>query len=158
MNNKSFTTSFFVDQTPQEVFEAVSNVRGWWSEAIEGHTDRPGATFHYHFKDIHRCELRIDEFKPNQKVVWHVVDNFFGFTQDSSEWKDTHIIFDIAEKDGKTELRFTHAGLVPEYECYNVCMDGWNTYVNGSLRSLITTGKGKPNVGDAITDSEQALS
>jgi len=54
-------------------------------------------------------------------------------------------------------LTFTHVGLVPEYECFEVCSDGWGTYVGQSLRALITTGKGMPNVGEAITRSEQAL-
>lgn len=29
MKTQSFTTSISVDQTPQEVFDAVNNVRGW---------------------------------------------------------------------------------------------------------------------------------
>ena len=154
---QNFTTKFVVDQTPQEVFAAINNVRGWWSEAIEGDTDKLGAEFHYHFKDIHRCHLRIIEFVPNQKVVWHVLDNYFNFTQDKTEWTDTQISFEIFKKENKTEVRFTHHGLVPQYECYAVCSDGWSTYIS-SLCSLITTDKGQPNVGEAITDSEHALS
>jgi hypothetical protein len=46
---------------------------------------------------------------------------------------------------GKTELRFTHVGLVPAFECYGGCSDAWGFYINDSLRSLITTGKGQPN-------------
>lgn len=52
--------------------------------------------------------------------------------------------FEIARKDGKTEVRFTHVGLVPTIECYGRCSGAWDFYVNGSLQSLITTGKGKP--------------
>lgn len=40
---------------------------------------------------------------------------------------------------------FTHEGLVPDYECYGMCSNAWGTYINGSLRRLITTGKGSPN-------------
>jgi hypothetical protein len=42
-------------------------------------------------------------------------------------------------------MQFTHEGLVPEHECYSVCQDAWTSYIQGSLKSLITTGKGKPN-------------
>ena len=157
-DRQDFTRTFTVAQSPEEVFAAINNVRGWWSEAIEGDTDKLGAVFHYHFKDVHRCQLKIIEFIPNKKVVWHVLDNYFNFTQDKTEWTDTKIRFEISKKGDKTEVRFTHMGLVPLYECYDVCADGWSTYINGSLRSLITTGKGQPNVGDAITDSERALS
>ena len=158
MSDKSFTASFSVDQSPEEVFDAINNVRGWWSQAIEGDTNKPGAEFSYHFKDIHRCKIEIIEFIPDKKVVWHVLDNYFNFTQDKTEWKDTKISFEISKKGDKTEIRFTHIGLVPQYECYVACSDGWNTYINGSLRSLITIGKGQPNIGDAITDSEQTFS
>jgi hypothetical protein len=85
------------------------------------------------------------------------VKNHFSFTDDKTEWTGTDIVFEISGKGDKTEIRFTHIGLVPEYECYDVCSDGWGTYINGSLRALIATGKGRPNVGDAITDSEREL-
>jgi hypothetical protein len=30
-----------VKQTPEEAFTAINNVRGWWSEEIEGGTEKP---------------------------------------------------------------------------------------------------------------------
>ena len=50
-------------------------------------------------------------------------------------------MFDIARKGSKTELRFTHVGLVPEHECFDTCSNAWGFYINNSLRRLITTGK-----------------
>jgi len=150
--NQNYSTSFTVDQSPEEVFAAIHNVRGWWSEEIEGITDELGE-FKYHYQNIHRCTLRIVELVPGKKVAWHVTDNYFNFVQDTSEWKDTDIVFEIAEKDGKTEVRFTHVGLVPAYECYAVCTDSWGTYINGSLRDLIAKGKGKPNQSEQIANA-----
>lgn len=158
MNDRSFTTSFTVDQTPEAAFAAINDVRGWWSQDIEGPTDRPGEAFDYRYHDIHRCRIRVTELVPGRKVAWHVLQNHFSFTDDETEWTDTRIVFDIARKGDRTEIRFTHHGLVPEYECYDACSDGWSTYVNGSLRSLIATGQGRPNLGAAITGSEKALS
>ena len=155
MNDRNYTTTFTVDQTPEDVFTAINNVRGWWSEEIEGDTDKLGAEFHYHFKDVHRCTLKITELLPGKKVAWLVVDNYFNFTKDKSEWKDTTISFEISQKGGTTTIHFTHLGLVPEYECYDACSNGWDIYINSSLRDLITTGKGQPNVGHAITDGER---
>lgn len=142
--NKNYTATLLVDNTPKEAFDAINNVRGWWSEEIEGRTDELGE-FKYHYQDIHRCTIRIAELVPDKKVRWHVVDNYFSFVEDKSEWKDTDIVFDITRKGDKTEVRFTHVGLVPAYECYDVCSDAWGTYIKGSLRNLITTGKGQPN-------------
>jgi hypothetical protein len=158
MNNQNYTASFTVSQTQEEVFNALNNVRGWWSEEIEGNTSKLGEEFRYHFKEFHRCTMKITEFIPNKKVVWLVTDNYFSFTKDASEWKGTEITFEISKDGDNTEVQFTHIGLVPAYECYNACVDGWNTYINGSLRNLITTGKGAPNVGEAVTESEQAVS
>ena len=155
MQNQNFTTSFSVDQTPEEVFNAVNNVRGWWSEEIEGSTEKLNDEFTYHYKDVHSSQMKLIEVIPTKKVVWLVMDNHFNFTKDKSEWKGNKIIFEITEKDNKTQLQFTQLGLVPEYECYDICRDAWSNYIKNSLRSLITTGKGQPN--DKESDFNEQL-
>jgi hypothetical protein len=145
MTDQNFTTTFSVDQSPEEVFDAINNVRGWWSEEIDGSTDKLGAEFKFHYKDLHRSTQKITEFVPGKKVVWHVLDSRINFVKDKTEWKGTDIVFEIAKKHDKTELRFTHVGLVPAIECYGDCSGAWGFYINDSLRSLITTGKGQPN-------------
>jgi hypothetical protein len=152
----SFTTTILVDRTPEQAFAAINNARGWWSEEIDGATDKLGATFHYHFRDVHRCTLQIRELVPGEKVVWHVLDNHFSFTADKTEWKGTDLQFEIARRGPQTEVTFTHVGLVPDYECYSACSEGWRTYIDGSLQALIVTGEGRPNRGEAITASERA--
>ncbi len=145
MERQDFSTSFTVAHSPKEVFDAINNVRGWWSEEIEGGTNNTGDEFTYHFEDVHRCKIRVMELIPGKKVVWQVLDNYFNFTKDKSEWKDTKIVFDITTKNGKTEVRFTHVGLVPEYECFDVCSTAWSGYLADSLKKLIISGKGLPN-------------
>ncbi len=149
MDNQDFTSTILVDQSPKEVFNAINNVRGWWSEEIEGSTDKLNDEFTYHFLDVHRCKMRIIESIPAKKVEWLVLDNYFSFTKDKSEWIGTKIIFEINKQDHKTQLRFTHQGLVPEYECYDACVNGWTQYIQHSLLSLITIGKGQPNSSKA---------
>lgn len=144
MKNQNFTTTFTVDQSPEEVFDAVNNVRGWWSGEIEGDTDKLGAEFKYRYKDIHRSTQRITELIPGKKVVWQVLDAHLNFATNKTEWIGTDVVFEISRKDGKTELRFTHVGLVPEFECYGKCSGAWGFYINESLHALITTGKGRP--------------
>lgn len=145
MTTSDFTTTISVTETPREVFNAINNVRGWWSENIDGNTDKLDAEFLYHYKDVHICKIKIVEFIPDKKVVWLVLENQFNFTKDQNEWKGNKIIFEISEKNNHTQLKFTQFGLAPNYECYNVCQDAWTSYIQGSLKDLITTGKGKPN-------------
>ncbi len=143
--NPNFTTTISVDQTPEEAFAAINKVRGWWSENIEGSTAELGDEWTYRYKDAHRCTMKVTEMVPSQKGVWLVVDNYFNFTADKTEWKNTKVVFEISTQGNKTEIRFTHQGLVPAYECFDVCSNAWGSYIGGSLRSLITTGKGMPN-------------
>ena len=145
MKDQSLTLTFSVEQSPEQVFDAVNNVRAWWSGEIAGETDRLGAEFTYRYKDVHRSTQKITEFVRAKKVVWHVADAELNFVKDRNEWNGTDIVFEIARKGSKTELRFTHVGLVPAFECYGGCSGAWGFYVGDSLRSLITTGKGAPN-------------
>jgi len=150
MNNQNYTTAFTVDQTPKEAFAAINNVREWWSGNIEGNTDKLGDEWTYRYEDIHYSKQRITELVPDKKVVWLVLDSSLNFVKDKSEWNGTKITFEIAKKGDKTEVRFTHAGLVPDYECYGACSNAWGSYINGSLRSLITKGKGQPNKKEKV--------
>ena len=70
MNTQDFTTAFVVEQTPEEVFNAVNNVRGWWSEEIEGNTSELNDEFDYHYQDVHRCKMKLIEVIPNKKLVF----------------------------------------------------------------------------------------
>lgn len=158
MSTNDFTSSILVDQSPEEAFAAITNVRGWWSEEIEGGTAKADEVFFYHYEDVHRCTIKMLEVIPGKRVVWHILDNYFKFTEDTTEWIDTKVVFDITSRDGQTEVRMTHHGLVPEYECFLICNDAWTHYIQKSLHSLITTGKGMPNAkGKPRTENEKKL-
>jgi uncharacterized protein YndB with AHSA1/START domain len=134
--------------TPTEVFAAVTNPRAWWSEDVVGDTRTPGAVFYYHYQDIHRGTFQVTEMEPGKKLFWHVLQNYFNFIKDPTEWTGTDIVFELAGKGSGTELTFTHVGLNPGEECYDVCRDSWGFYL-ASLEQLITSGAGQPNKGEA---------
>jgi hypothetical protein len=157
MTERHFTTTITVDQSPAAAFAAICNVRAWWSQEIVGRAENVGDTFKHRFRDLHRCQIAVKELVPEQKVVWTVLENYFSFTEDTAEWKGTDIVFEIARCCRETVLTFTHVGLVPGYQCYLACTDGWTFYIHESLRELIATGQGRPNVGEAVTDSELSL-
>jgi hypothetical protein len=145
MKQQGFTTSFTVDQSPEEVFKAVNNVHGWWSGEVNGDPNKLGAEFTYRYKDMHKSLQRVTQFLPGRRVVWNVTDAELTFVKDKTEWIGTDIVFEIVSKDGQTELRFTHVGLVPAFECYGGCAGAWGALVEGNLRNLIETGKNQPD-------------
>lgn len=144
MDSTHFTTSFLVDQTPEEAFAAIMNVQGWWTENIEGQSEKINDEFEVRFRDVHYSRHKIIEIVPAKKVVWLVTDSQLNFVNEKSEWTDTKIIFEISKQGRRTQVRFTHVGLIPEYECFEACSNAWNQYIRQSLLSLITTGKGQP--------------
>jgi hypothetical protein len=143
MTTSDFTTTILVDQTPKQVFNAINNVREWWTgePGVEGSADKPGDEFTYRHKDIHYSKQKVTELIPGKKVVWLITDSKLSFIKDKSEWTGTKISFEISEKNNKTQIQFTHAGLVPEIECYADCSNAWSSYINSSLRSFITKDK-----------------
>ena len=104
--------------------------------------------FFYHYKDIHLCKLKLIEMEPDRKLVYLVIDNEFNFVKDKTEWVNTQLVFDIIPEGEGAKITFTHQGLVPDYECYQVCNDAWTGYITKSLRDFIETGKGAPNPKD----------
>jgi hypothetical protein len=149
MDTKSYTATIVVDKDPETAFNAIKNFRAWWSEEIEGETDKLNTEFLYHYKDVHICKLKLMAIVPGKKLVYEVLDNQFNFIEDKTEWIGTKLIFDVSAEGDKTKVKFTHEGLVPQYECYKVCNDAWSNYINNSLYKLITTGKGEPNPKNA---------
>lgn len=145
MNEDSFTQTLLLDARPEAVFAAVANPRAWWSEQIEGVTDRLGGEFVFEVPGIHYTRFTITEFEPNAAVAWHTEEARLTFVADQEEWTGTDVLFELTPRDGRTELRFSHRGLVPEFECYDACSTAWSSYLAGSLARLAETGVGDPN-------------
>lgn len=143
MKTKDFTTSILIDQSPEEAFNAINNVSGWWQGEIKGNSNKLNDEFTYRMEEFHFSKQRVVEIVPNKKIVWLVTESQLNFIEDKSEWTNTKIIFEISEVNNKTQITFTHSGLTPEVECYNDCSSGWGGLIQKSLFSFIKTGKGK---------------
>jgi hypothetical protein len=103
MTQQNFSTTISVDQSPKEVFDAISNVRGWWSGEIDGGTDKlslPTPT--RIFAAPPRGSLNSCRGK---KVVWHVLESRINFVADKTEWNGRDVVFEITRKGDKAEVR-----------------------------------------------------
>lgn len=145
VKDADYSVHFSVDQSPLEVFAAVNKVRDWWSGEITGSTDKLGSTFTYRVPDAHYSEQTIAEWIPGSRVLWRVSKADLTFVKTKDEWNGTEIVFDIVKKGTKTELIFTHRGLVPDFECHEACSNAWSLLVGGNLRRFILTGKPQPS-------------
>jgi hypothetical protein len=143
MTNQNFATTILIDNSPSEVFKAINNVSAWWQGEIKGSSKKLNDEFEYRMLDIHFSKQKVAEMIPNKKVVWLVTDSNLSSFKNKKEWNGTKIIFEITEIDGKTQLHFTHIGLIPKFQCYGDCSGAWERLVQQSLFALITTGKGK---------------
>ena len=86
MSGSDFTAGFTVQESPEDVFSAINNVRGWWSGDIEGSTDSLGDVFTYRYEDVHYSKQRITEMVPSQRVVWLIEDSYLKFVDEKNEW------------------------------------------------------------------------
>jgi hypothetical protein len=146
MTNQNFTVTLLADQTPEEVFNAVKNVRQWWSgyysEEITGNTEKLHDEFSFRAGEgAHYSRQKLVEVVPGKKIVWLVTDSELSFLEKKNEWTGTKIIFEISKKGSKTQLVFTHEGLMPGIECYDSCAPAWTKYLQNKLLPLITTDK-----------------
>ena len=146
MKKQDYNASITVDATAQEAFKCINNVTKWWTENLEGRSQELNDEFTVRFGDVHYSRQQLVEVIPDEKVVWLVTDSNLNWIKDKHEWTNTKISFEIAEKDDKIQVHFTHTGLVPEVECFDACSDAWSQYIQQSLLSLITTGKGQPSL------------
>jgi len=138
----NFNSSITVKISAKDALKKISEVPSWWGVTIEGPTENLNDKFVIRMGPEAFFNCTITELIPAKRVVWAVGDCYMPWYNDKTEWSDTRMVFDLAEKGGETEVTFTHEGLTPESECYKDCQPGWTHWIKNSLFSYLTTGKG----------------
>lgn len=154
----NFTKTITVNATPQEAYDAINNVPGWWGR-ITGTTTAVGDEWVYVVPGLHYSGFRVTELEAGRRIAWLVTGSYLDFVEDKQEWNGTTVTFDIVEGADGTHVTFTHAGLEPEVECYEICSNAWSMFIAGSLKDFINTGIGQPYIFDgaeALTEDDHA--
>lgn len=146
MEKQDYHVSITVKATPQEAFKSINSVTKWWTEHLEGSSQKLNDEFTVRFGDSHKSTQRLIEVIPDKKVVWFVTESKLSFVENKHEWTGTKIIFEISGQGDITKIDFTHLGLVPTIQCYGGCSGAWGEYIEESLFKLITKGKGMPEL------------
>ena len=141
---KDFTFTVTTEKTPREVFQAIKQVRSWWSglyeEEFTGDSENLGDEFSFRAGGgAHYSKQKLVEIIPDEKLVWLITESDFTFIEKADEWTGTKLVFEISEKDGKTQLIFTHAGLTPEVECYDACAPAWSQYLKEKFLPFVNS-------------------
>lgn len=145
MTTDSFTTTMTADVRPEDAYRAVLQPQTWWSTSIQGSAAEVGDEFVFDSPGHHLWRFRVTRLEEPHGITWLVLDDSSTeFVADPAEWNGTEVQFDIAARGDRTEVRFTHSGLVPQFECFEACSIGWTGYIQRSLHRLLTTGSGEP--------------
>jgi len=142
-NQQDFCYSLTVKATAPETMKKISQVNLWWAKNFKGKAGKLNDEFSVYFGDTY-VDFKISELIPDKKITWYVTDCNLHWIKEKKEWKDTEVIWTLAEKDGKTQIDFIHKGLTPMSECYESCKPGWTGHLKNSLVKLIDEGKGFP--------------
>lgn len=121
----------------EKVYEALTTLNGlsnWWTLQVSGETQVGGILQFMFGKD--GFDMKIDSLKPDDKVEWECVAG-------PDDWIGTTINFKLDSNDGKTRLRFEHAGWKEDNDFFAGCSFSWGRYME-SLRQLCQTGIGAP--------------
>ena len=94
-----------------------------------------GGVHSFRFEGILFNSMQVVESVPGEEVHWKCVDGW-------NEWKGTEVVFAI--RDG--EIMFEHIGLSPDLKCYKMCSQGWDTFIQKSLKDYVERGQGQPHV------------
>ncbi len=143
MKKQDYSATILVKATANEAFQRINQVAAWWTENLEGSSEKLNDVFTLLWGESF-VTIKIVESVPEKNVVWTVTDCYLHWLTDKKEWKDTQMVFDISAEGDSTRIQFTHVGLEPQVECYDMCVKGWDQYIKGSLARLLNEGKGLP--------------
>ncbi len=142
MKTNDFNSSFSAKISADEAIKKISKVPEWWGITFTGSAEKLNDKFVVKMGGDSFFDFTVTELLPGKRIVWLVTDCYMPWYSDKKEWANTRLIFDLEENNGETQVYFKHEGLTPDVECYKDCNPGWTHWIQTSLFSYLTAGKG----------------
>lgn len=137
-----FSSSITAKISASEATDRICNVPDWWGITFSGSAKKRKDNFVVKMGGNSFFNFTVRELIPGKRIVWFITDCYMPWYSNHKEWIHTNIIFNLTENNGVTTLNFMHEGLTQELECYQECAPGWTHWIETSLYSYLTTGKG----------------
>lgn len=145
---KDYQCTITINAPSQKVYEAITTQKGiqnWWTKECEVQSKLGGKATMRFGKTYNVMQF---EKLTGNEVQWKCVEQHHEEEKPLSrddEWVGTKVIFLIKQVDpALTELRFTHQGLNPSLECFDICQRGWDHFIKTSLKNYLEQGQGQP--------------
>ena len=127
---------FHIAAPKEKVYEALTTIKGlagWWTTQTTGDC-MCGGTIHFRFGSLGN-DMKVISMKKDEWVQWECIAG-------PEEWVGTRLTFQLNSCEGRTRVRFEHAGWRNANDFFAGCTFTWGRYME-SLRQLCQTGKGE---------------
>ena len=133
---KDYQKIITINKPASEVYAAITeHIADWWSDDLTGSATTAGDSFTISFGKTQKTMDIIEAIHDKQiKCKCVKAHIYMPSLKNKDEWIGTKLIWTIKADDQNTILTFLHEGLNPGFECYEVCEDGWDTFL-GSLNA-----------------------
>jgi len=138
---KNYEHTITVTLAPDRVFDALTKeMSNWWTEmtsVVREVGDKTTAKFEdgttWSFEVVKLEKNKLIELRCYEANHIHPVTT----PEMRTEWENTTLRFDIASRDGDTDIHFTHIGLTPEVKCYDICHSGWDHFFGSAFYAYL---------------------
>ena len=147
MSEQSYSKKITVTADVEFVYKAITKeIDKWWT-INSNDAVNVGDILTVKFGEPYFMSMQVEDSIPNKLLVWKVVSaNMFveGSGINNDEWVGTKIHWKLSGAERGSDISLYHEGLIPSFDCYDICKDGWD-YFLGSLKAFLDTGTGSPH-------------
>ncbi len=150
MKDDNYKRTITVDASPEAVYVALTTGYANWWTPCDAEFNKVGDRIKFTFPpNVSYWTLEARILEPNRIVELRCVEAIHKIADkpdaSETEWLGSTVRWSIESHAEQTGIHFTHYGLTPELDCYDVCESGWDMFFVGSLKSYLDTGVGKPH-------------